>query len=107
MTPRERSVIKGGLVLMPSGLAERWDIVIEGDAILALVAPGSGPIDANPIDASDRAIMPGLVNAHVHGHGTLAKGLRRLQPLVAQFCRSFACQPYHVHRLACDPVERL
>ena len=31
--------------------------------------------DANCLDASDRAMMPGLVNGHVHGHGSLAKGL--------------------------------
>jgi hypothetical protein len=34
-----------------------------------------GPADARIVDASDRAMMPGLVNGHVHGHGTLAKGL--------------------------------
>jgi 5-methylthioadenosine/S-adenosylhomocysteine deaminase len=33
------------------------------------------PADARIVDASDRAMMPGLVNVHVHGHGTLAKGL--------------------------------
>jgi 5-methylthioadenosine/S-adenosylhomocysteine deaminase len=35
----------------------------------------AGPGDARRIEAADRAIIPGLVNAHVHGHGNLAKGL--------------------------------
>ena len=69
------SVVRGGLVLLPNFMAELRDIVIEGDTIVELVAPGDGPTDARPIDASDRAIIPGLVNGHVHGHATLAKGL--------------------------------
>jgi 5-methylthioadenosine/S-adenosylhomocysteine deaminase len=71
----ERLVIEGGLVLTPSYEAEARDIVIEGDTIVELVSPGSGPADARRIDARDRAIMPGLINGHVHGHGTLAKGM--------------------------------
>jgi 5-methylthioadenosine/S-adenosylhomocysteine deaminase len=52
------------------------DILIERDAILTIGPPGmEGPPDAVLVDASDRAMMPGLVNGHVHGHGTLAKGL--------------------------------
>lgn len=52
------------------------DILIEGDTILTIGAPGmDAPADARVVDASDRAMMPGLANAHVHGHGTLAKGL--------------------------------
>jgi guanine deaminase len=35
----------------------------------------NAPEGARLVDASDRAIMPGLVNGHIHGHGTLAKGL--------------------------------
>jgi N-acyl-D-aspartate/D-glutamate deacylase len=30
---------------------------------------------ATPIDASRRLIHPGLVNAHTHSHGNLAKGM--------------------------------
>src|SRR5580692_2104073 len=35
----------------------------------------AAPDSAVLVDASDRAMMPGLVNGHIHGHGTLAKGL--------------------------------
>lgn len=52
------------------------DILIDRDTIVAIGPPGmDAPPDATVVDASDRAMMPGLVNSHVHGHGTLAKGL--------------------------------
>jgi guanine deaminase len=52
------------------------DILIDGDTILDIGPPGmAAPDGAVLVDASDRAMMPGLVNGHVHGHGTLAKGL--------------------------------
>jgi 5-methylthioadenosine/S-adenosylhomocysteine deaminase len=52
------------------------DILVERDTVLTIGPPGmEGPQDAVVVDASDRAMMPGLVNGHVHGHGTLAKGL--------------------------------
>ena len=68
--------IRGGLVLTSSFEATPMDILVEAGKITALVPPRSDlPSDAQVFDATDRAIMPGLVNAHVHGHGTLSKGL--------------------------------
>ena len=71
----DRLVLEGGLVLRADGEAERLDVVIDGDAITALTPPGGGPAEARKISAHDKAIVPGLINGHVHGHGTLAKGL--------------------------------
>jgi 5-methylthioadenosine/S-adenosylhomocysteine deaminase len=68
-------VVEGGLVLTPDLGAHKRDIVVQGGAIVDVAPAGGGPVDARRIDASDRAIIPGLVNAHVHGHGNLAKGL--------------------------------
>jgi 5-methylthioadenosine/S-adenosylhomocysteine deaminase len=68
-------VVEGGLVLTPDLSAHKRDIVVQGGAIVDVAPAGGGPVDARRIDASDRAIIPGLVNAHVHGHGNLAKGL--------------------------------
>ena len=74
---RRHQVIRGGYVLdvarRTGGLA---DILIDGDAIAEIGAPGMpAPADAALVDAADRLIMPGLVNAHTHGHGSLGKGL--------------------------------
>ncbi len=71
------SIIRGGVLVDPQRRAAApTDILIEGDTIASIGPPGlEAPPDAALIDASDRALMPGLVNAHVHGHGTLAKGL--------------------------------
>ena len=70
----DRVVIFGGLVLAHGETVARpADIVLEGDSIEAIVPPGTAEA-ARRIDATGRLIIPGLVNAHTHGHGGLAKG---------------------------------
>ena len=70
-----RVVVSGGLVLaFGETTARPADIVLEGDSIAAIVPPGSAEAP-RLIDAVGRLIIPGLVNAHTHGHGGLAKGI--------------------------------
>lgn len=55
---------------------EAKDIVIEGDTIVDLVAPGVvDDENAQRLDASRRLIIPGLINSHTHSHGGLSKGI--------------------------------
>jgi guanine deaminase len=69
-----QSVITGALVLV-EGRASPADLLLEGDRIAAIVPPGSVTSESvQRIDAADRLIIAGLVNAHTHGHGGLAKG---------------------------------
>jgi len=71
------TIIRNGILVDPRRRASApADILIDGDTIITIGARGmDAPQDAVPVDASDRAMMPGMVNGHVHGHGTLAKGL--------------------------------
>ncbi len=71
----DRVVVSGAMVLVSGETAARFaDIVLEDDRIVAIVAPNS--VEApRQIDAKERLIIPGLVNAHTHGHGGLAKGV--------------------------------
>src|SRR5471032_979085 len=68
------SVITGGLVLT-AGQSAPADLLLQDDLIAAIAPPGSvTTASARRIDASNRLIIPGLINAHTHGHGGLAKG---------------------------------
>lgn len=68
--------IQGGRLLDPvRGSAEAADLLIEGRTIVAVGPPGlAAPAGARTLDARGRLLHPGLVNAHTHGHGNLAKG---------------------------------
>lgn len=68
-------LIHGGLVLTdPNGGPTATDILIEADRI-ARVAPHIPPgPKTKTIDARDRLVIPGLVNAHTHAHNNLARG---------------------------------
>jgi 5-methylthioadenosine/S-adenosylhomocysteine deaminase len=70
-------IIRGGYVVdSGSHQAEPTDVLIEGNRIAALIPPGAAvPEGAQPIDAYDRLLVPGLINAHTHSHGGLAKGM--------------------------------
>ncbi len=71
------TILRGGRVLdIAAGTAEFADVLIEGDTIRQIGAPGCpAPEGAVEIPAARRLLHPGLVNAHTHGHGNLAKGM--------------------------------
>ena len=77
MTPERTTVIRNGRVLDIKGhRAPAADILIDGDSIAEIGQPGlTAPADAAVVDATDRLIHPGLINAHTHGHGNLSKGM--------------------------------
>ena len=71
------TIIRGGRVLdIATGTAELADILVEDDTIREIGPPGlAAPEGATAIDATRKLIHPGLVNAHTHAHGNLAKGM--------------------------------
>ena len=70
------TLVRGGRILDASARrAEPGDLLIADDRIEAVGSPGlSAPSEARIVDATDCLLMPGLVNAHTHGHGALTKG---------------------------------
>src|SRR5262249_53479788 len=71
------TVLRGGTLLDPAGLRARpADILVENDTIREIGAPGlKTPEGARHLDGRDRLLIPGLINAHTHSHGALARGI--------------------------------
>lgn len=60
-----KRIITGGQAFL-EGSFRPLDIVIDGEVIAGLVNPGTGPSDAEVIDASGKVVVPGGVDVHVH-----------------------------------------
>jgi guanine deaminase len=70
------TIIRGGRVLdLERRSAERADVLVDGGTIREIGPALSAPEGAAALDAHDRLLVPGLVNAHTHAHGALGKGL--------------------------------
>ena len=68
-----RILVKNGLVLLYDGSGWRYekkDVVIRGSRIEA-VTSSPATEGCRVIDATDRLVMPGLINAHTHAYMTL------------------------------------
>ena len=76
MAKERNKVVRNARVLAAGAdRAEALDLLIEDGRIRAVGAPGmAAPADSELIDATDRLIIPGLVNSHTHAHGGLGKG---------------------------------
>jgi len=74
---REAVIIRGGRLLdARAHRADATDILVAGDTIAEVGAPGlAAPPDAAVIDARGLLLHPGLINAHTHAQGNLAKGM--------------------------------
>ncbi len=95
-----RTLIRGGTLLLPDEggrlRGEPGDLLIEGERIVAvgvvessdtlpLAVPGAAPPEAGPptvVDASDCAVLPGLIQSHVHLCQTLFRGAADDLPLL-------------------------
>ncbi len=95
-----RTLIRGGTLLLPdeSGQlrGEPGDLLIDGERIVAVGAvepddelpgavPGASPEEAGPstvVDASGCAVLPGLIQSHVHLCQTLFRGAADDLPLL-------------------------
>jgi dihydropyrimidinase len=60
-----RKVVVGGTVLTAAD-EYRADVIIEDDKITGIVKPGTGPADADKIDAAGCFVIPGGIDAHTH-----------------------------------------
>jgi 5-methylthioadenosine/S-adenosylhomocysteine deaminase len=72
-----RILIKSGIVVaLDDGVLalRRGDVLVEGERIAA-IAPEIAAEDAEVIDAAQRIVMPGLVNAHIHTWQTGLRGV--------------------------------
>ncbi|HEV7963142.1 MAG TPA: dihydropyrimidinase [Actinoplanes sp.] len=58
-------LIKGGTVIGPTG-ASPADVLIDGETIAALFAPGQAPEGPEVIDATGKYVIPGAIDAHTH-----------------------------------------
>jgi len=74
--PPAFTVIRNARLVEPDKVrADAVDVLVEGDTIRSVGAPGlAAPAEAVAIDAAGCLIHPGLINAHTHGHGNLSRG---------------------------------
>ena len=70
------------IVTMDEGLGDfvKGDLLVDGDRIAA-VGPGLASERAERIDAANRVVVPGLINAHLHTWQTGLRGLAFIVPL--------------------------
>ena len=77
------TIVRGGKLLdLAKRRAAPADILIKGDTIAEIGRPGlAAPAGAAVIDAKNRLMHPGLINAHTHSPGNLGKGMGDLWSL--------------------------
>jgi dihydropyrimidinase len=63
-------IVRGGTVVLPQTDGVLADVAISGEKIAAVLAPGTAVDAAQTLDATDKVVLPGVIDVHLHlGHG--------------------------------------
>src|ERR1700728_1994503 len=63
-------VVRNGTVVLPETDGVAVDIAISDGRIAAVLAPGAAVEAKEVLDASGKAVLPGVIDVHLHlGHG--------------------------------------
>lgn len=69
MHHRADLALRGGMAFLPGLGLQAADIMITGDKISAIAAPGAGEAQ-DTVDVTGLVVLPGAIDAHIHlGHG--------------------------------------
>lgn len=69
--------IKCKTIVDSNGVREKQNLLIDGDAVKAVGEGSTPPPGAHVIDASDKVVMPGLIDCHVHFTGSVSGGIQK------------------------------
>ena len=70
------AIVNGSILDAEAAAPSDATVLIEAGRIADILPAGAPiPAQAERFDATDRLVIPGLVNAHTHGHGNLMKGV--------------------------------
>lgn len=69
-----RTLLKNGYLFTGGGEPVRQELLVEGDRISALLAPGTAAAADETVDLHGRTVIPGFVQSHVHLCQVLFRG---------------------------------
>jgi dihydropyrimidinase len=63
-------IVRGGMVVLPGQPPQPLDVAVNAGKVAALLAPGGTEQASRVVDAGGLAVLPGILDVHVHlGHG--------------------------------------
>ena len=69
-----RTLLRSALIVPVVARPYRGDVIVE-DGIIAELRASTGSFDGDVVDCSERVLMPGLINAHLHPELHILKGI--------------------------------